>query len=204
MFENVPLFRELYKVMSWQGGPVNWNLAGQTAVALASPTNEQPVSDRDQDEFARAVEAAELWLDEATDLAAVSGSVRALSRREWVELACTPEGLGAYAEPIAAGMSKALRRQLPEDLQGGAGAQLARGFEALSSVLRKPLQRVVKLGQHSAEGARSLVLAIRPDSIDKQVPLAVGPTRGDFHSRHICTPRSSPRRIASSTDRCVS
>jgi putative hydrolase len=135
MFEHVPLFRELYKVMSWQGGPVNWDLAGQTATALAAQAAEQPLGDRPQDELARAVDAAELWLDEVTALPAVPGPVRALSRQEWVGLACTAGGLGAYAEPIAAGMGAALRRQLPEELQGGAGAQLARGFEAVGAML---------------------------------------------------------------------
>jgi putative hydrolase len=36
MFQNVPLFRELAKVMSWSGGPVNWDIAAQTALAVVA------------------------------------------------------------------------------------------------------------------------------------------------------------------------
>ena len=67
MFEHVPLFRELAKVMSWTGGPVNWDLAGQTAAAIAGPP--QPgAAERDSAELEQAVHAAELWLDQVTTL----------------------------------------------------------------------------------------------------------------------------------------
>jgi putative hydrolase len=121
MFENVPLFRELAKVMSWQGGPVNWELAGQTALSLATAEADPPVSDRDDEEFAAAVTTAELWLDQVTDLPAVDGPAVHLTRARWVELATTSDGLGTYVEPIAEGMASALGDQLPEELTGMLG-----------------------------------------------------------------------------------
>lgn len=121
MFEQVPLFRELHRVMSWSGGPVNWDLAGQTAGALAVDDG-AATSDRDGAELAQAVATAELWLDQVTDLPAVEGPVRALSQDEWVKLAATSQGLGVYVEPMADGMSSALEVQLPEELAGIAGA----------------------------------------------------------------------------------
>ena len=42
MFEHVPLFRELAKVMSWRGGPVNWELARQIGIAVATWGREDP------------------------------------------------------------------------------------------------------------------------------------------------------------------
>ncbi|MEX2621585.1 MAG: zinc-dependent metalloprotease [Egibacteraceae bacterium] len=136
MFENVPLFRELAKVMSWTGGPVNWDLAAQTALAVAEPgaagepagtlpageAAAEPATGRADQELARAVDVAELWLDQVTALPAVEGPVRALGRGEWTRLACTSGGLGVYVEPVAAGMSSALAKGLPQELEAMGGA----------------------------------------------------------------------------------
>ena len=130
MFEHVPLFRELAKVMSWSGGPVNWDLAGQTAAAIAGAPDAPP-SDRAEAELAQAVHAAELWLDQVTELPAVEGPVRVLGRQEWVRLACGATGLGVYVEPVAEGMGQALARQL-----GGAGIA---GLEGMAGPLQEAM-----------------------------------------------------------------
>ncbi|HVM00485.1 MAG TPA: zinc-dependent metalloprotease [Egibacteraceae bacterium] len=134
MFENVPLFRELAKVMSWRGGPVNWDLASQTALAVAEPSGGAPAgrlpsgagatggAAHEGEELRRAADVAELWLDQVTDLPQVDGPVRALSRGEWVRLACSSAGLGVYVEPLAAGMGSALTKSLPEEFDAMAGA----------------------------------------------------------------------------------
>lgn len=132
MFENVPLFRELAKVMSWRGGPVNWDLARQTALAVAEPSGEQPAGslaagtedegDGGAQDLEQAVPVAELWLDQVTALPAVEGPVRALSRGEWTRLACTSKGLGIYVEPVAAGMANAMSKGMPEEMQAMGGA----------------------------------------------------------------------------------
>lgn len=127
MFENVPLFRELAKVMSWRGGPVNWEIAQQTALAIAAPGRELPASDRDSAEFAEAVGVAELWLDQVTALPACDGPARALGAGEWTRLATTSEGLGVYVEPVAEGMSGALAKDLPEEMRGMLGGDAAEG-----------------------------------------------------------------------------
>jgi hypothetical protein len=65
MFEQVPLFRELAKVMRWSGGPVNWDLASQTALALAeaegeaAPAAPAPVSAPTTEEPATVTETGE-------------------------------------------------------------------------------------------------------------------------------------------------
>lgn len=127
MFANVPLFRELAKIMAWRGGPVNWDLAVQTAMAVAAPTGDDPVSGVDAELLREAADVAQLWLDQVTALPRQDAPVRALGRAEWVRLACTAEGLGLYVEPVAAGMSTALGRSLGEQLGqlGQAGADPA-------------------------------------------------------------------------------
>jgi putative hydrolase len=141
MFSQVPFFRELAKIMTWTGGPVNWDLARQTAESVTSSAagggRALPPGDRDDEEFAAAVTAAELWLDAVTELPAVEGPARALSTQEWVRLATSSEGLGLYLEPVARGMGTALTKGMPEELRamlGNAGAGTA-GEDAVAGVL---------------------------------------------------------------------
>jgi putative hydrolase len=138
IFEQVPLFRELAKVMSWTKGPVNWDLAQQTAGSLVTSTS--PRSDRDEEELTAAVRAAELWLDQATSLEAISGPVRTLSAEQWVREATTSTGLGLLIEPLAAGMSQALEQGLPEQFrmvenQPGLGDALRQSFGAMGAMM---------------------------------------------------------------------
>ncbi len=135
MFQNVPLFRELAKVMAWSGGPVNWALASDTALAIAAPPGAlAAASDRDSDEFASAVGVAELWLDQVTVLPAVEGPAGALAAAEWTRQATTSAGLGAYVEPVAQGMGGALAKGLPEGMQA-LGEQMAQAMGAMGAML---------------------------------------------------------------------
>jgi putative hydrolase len=124
MFEHVPLFKELWKVLSWSGGPVNWDLAAQTATGIAASEDRQDATAIEQATgpvaraLADAVAAAELWLDAVTSLPAVDGPVRAFSVTEWINEAASSGGLGVYVEPVAKGMGSALSQQLPEQMAG--------------------------------------------------------------------------------------
>lgn len=152
MFENVPLFRELAKVMSWSGGPVNWEIAAQTAMAVTAqggggqqggPGSREvgPGGERASEELAAAVRTGELWLDQVTGLPQAQGRARALSLEDWVRLACGSAGLGVYVEPVAEGMREALGRQLPEQLAqmgggaGTAGGPLGQALDSLGAMM---------------------------------------------------------------------
>lgn len=132
-FEQIPLFRELAKVMAWEGGPVNWDLARQTAEAIAADVPEPRAIGADPgDDLPTAVGVAELWLDEVTALPRVDGSERMLSTTEWVRLAATHDGLGRLVEPVARGMSEALSSALPDDLSDLSGMAGIPGLEGMS------------------------------------------------------------------------
>jgi putative hydrolase len=148
MFENVPLFRELAKVMSWTGGPVNWDLARQTAEAVVSSEGGGPAplpagsgvgftaaGDRESDQFAEAVRVGELWLDQVTALPAMKGPTRAYRAADWLQQACTSEGLGVYVEPVAEGMSAALSKQLPQELAGNLGGPIGQAMRSMGAML---------------------------------------------------------------------
>jgi putative hydrolase len=85
--EGAPFFRELEKLLNWQGGPINWELARQMAVQAAS-SESRPPERAQQNAVREAGRLANHWLDEVTTLPGLSGAAEELvswSRTEWVE-----------------------------------------------------------------------------------------------------------------------
>jgi putative hydrolase len=85
--EGAPFFRELEKLLSWQGGPINWELARQVAIQGASSESKPPEKSQ-QAGVREAGRLASHWLDEVTTLPGLSGPAEELgswSRTEWVE-----------------------------------------------------------------------------------------------------------------------
>ncbi len=115
----IPLFRELAKLMSWSGGPVNWEIAQQTAAGIAGEARLAIGVDADQAAWADAVRVTESWLDPHTALPAVTGRALALTSQEWVAMAAAEGGIARYVEPIATGMQQALSTGLADQLPGG-------------------------------------------------------------------------------------
>jgi len=107
----IPLFAELQKVLSWAGGPVNWDLARQVAVAAAAASGPQVVDPSVAAELSQDARTAHLWISEATgigDPGAVPPA-RAVSAADWAEHACI-----AYREmidPLAAKVAAAIGDQ---------------------------------------------------------------------------------------------
>src|SRR5256885_8626548 len=108
----IPLFAELQKLMSWSGGPVNWDLARQSAISqLAAGT--QPTSDAERAAVAEALRLADLWLDQITDLPSGIERTAAWSRVEWVEQ--TLPAWGSLIDPLAERVVAAMTRALPQE-----------------------------------------------------------------------------------------
>src|SRR6201996_8021096 len=80
----IPLFAELQKLMSWTGGPVNWDLARQIAISTIATENREPTA-AERTQVEEAVRLADLWLDDATDLPSGVVTVEAWSRVTWIE-----------------------------------------------------------------------------------------------------------------------
>jgi hypothetical protein len=73
-------FQRLGQLLSWQGGPVNWDLARDLARQAVSAAGDHSVSAVDRDEVLDAMRLAELWLDPVTAFAAGVTSANAWSR----------------------------------------------------------------------------------------------------------------------------
>ena len=80
----MPLFAELQKMMSWSGGPVNWDLARQGAISQLA-VGHQPTSQAEHTAVAEALRLADLWLDQVTELPSGIERTAAWSRVDWVE-----------------------------------------------------------------------------------------------------------------------
>ena len=120
----MPLFAELQKLMSWTGGPVNWDLAKQLATQTLAG-HSQPVTPADRAAVAEAIRLADLWLDDVTDLPSGVHTVEAWTRLDW--LSRTLPVWSALCDPVAAQVVAAMSNAIPaEQLQAlGAGNPLA-------------------------------------------------------------------------------
>ncbi|MEP7019239.1 MAG: zinc-dependent metalloprotease [Pseudonocardiales bacterium] len=120
----MPLFAELQKLMSWSGGPVNWDLARQLAVS--SLGGAQPsVTAVEGSAVTDALRLADLWLNEVTDLPSGVTTVESWTRLEWIEK--TLPVWGALCDPVAARVVAAMSSAIPAEqlAEMGAGNPLA-------------------------------------------------------------------------------
>jgi len=114
----IPLFAELQKLMSWQGGPVNWDLARQTAIsAIAGSQRDFRAEERTV--IVEALRLADMWLDPATELPSGVTSAEAWSRVEWVEK--TLPVWSTLCDPVASRVVSAMGSALPAEAQAQAG-----------------------------------------------------------------------------------
>ena len=119
IWNDVPLFSEIQRVLLSSSGPVNWELARQVGIAAASwGAGDVAPTAEDQRTFEEAVRVAELQvgvftgLDPPVDLP----KVQAVRRGQWVQQ--NLEGLRDVLEPAAAKIGEAVaraQREAPSD-----------------------------------------------------------------------------------------
>jgi putative hydrolase len=122
--------RQFADLMSWQGGPVNWDLAKNVARHAVAAAGDPSVLSTQRQEIVEALRLADLWLEEATTFPSGLQTATAWSRSEWVE--STFPVWSKLCEPIAAtvvdGMSNMMQVD-PEQLEG-APEELKQAFGA--------------------------------------------------------------------------
>jgi len=139
-------FTQLGQLLSYQGGPVNWDLARDLARQTVAGSDDPTPSAAQRRAVEEAVRLAEVWLDPVTTLPAGGSEAQAWSRAEWVEgtLAAWRE----LVEPLAEKVVDATSKAVPAEMQamagpmlgmmrqlGGAmfGAQIGQGLGALAT-----------------------------------------------------------------------
>ena len=127
-FSDIPLFREIQRVLMSSSGPVNWELARQVGMAVAASAGDDPAPGADDlRTFEDTVRAAELHVAGFTGLAQPPDVVKVevVRRAQWVAAAIP--GLKDLVEPSAARMGQAfntLEQPEGEQLPPMAGAVL--------------------------------------------------------------------------------
>src|ERR1700683_3112557 len=140
----LPQFADL---LSWEGGPVNWDLAKNVARHAIAAAGDPSVLDAQRREITEAVRLADLWLDEAVACPSGVRKIEAWSRSEWLE--ATFPVWAKLCDPIAAKGVEAMSGMLttdpaqlgegvPEELRQAFGAfGGGTGLEGLSAMLRQ-------------------------------------------------------------------
>src|SRR5579872_2036243 len=106
--------RQFADLLSYQGGPVNWDLAKNVARHAIAAVGDPSVLEAQRREITEAVRLADLWLDEATTFPSGIRKIEAWSRSEWLE--ATFPVWAKLCEPIAAKGVEAMSGIVPGDL----------------------------------------------------------------------------------------
>ena len=138
------LFQQLGRFLSYEGGPVNWDLASDMARQTVVAQKDRSITDGERAAVRDAVRLAELWLDDATTLPSTSAEAEAWSRAEWVE--ATLPVWRQLCDPVASRVVSAMGEAVPAEMRqlgpllgvmqqvGGAmfGAQVGQAIGELS------------------------------------------------------------------------
>ncbi len=125
--------RQFADMMSWQGGPVNWDLAKNVARHTVAAESDPSVLDSDSHKVAEALRLADLWLDDVTSFPTGVRQAKAWSRSEWVE--ATLPVWSKLCDPIADKAVNAMGSMLsasPGELGEGMPAELGPTLAALT------------------------------------------------------------------------
>src|SRR5256714_3868032 len=76
--------RQFADMLSYRGGPVNWDLAKNVARHAIVAAGDPSVLDAQRREITEAVRLADLWLDEAAEFPSGIRKIEAWSRSEWL------------------------------------------------------------------------------------------------------------------------
>ena len=187
--------RQFADLLSWQGGPVNWDLAKNVARHAIVAAGDPSVLDAQRREITEAVRLADLWLDEATTFPSGIRKIEAWSRSEWLE--ATFPVWAKLCDPIAAKGVEAMSGMLdidpaqlgedvPEEMRQalgafGGGAGGLGGLGGLSAMLRQiggamiGSQTGTAVGELAREvvGSSDIGLPLGPEGVAALLPAGV-------------------------------
>ena len=188
--------RQFADLLSWQGGPVNWDLAKNVARHQIAAAGDPSILDAQRREITEAVRLADLWLDEATTFPSGIRKIEAWSRSEWLE--ATFPVWAKLCDPIAAKGVEAMSGMLdidpaqlgedvPEEMRqalgafGGGGAGGLGGLGGLSAMLRQiggamiGSQTGTAVGELAREvvGSSDIGLPLGPEGVAALLPAGV-------------------------------
>ncbi len=162
-----PLFAELQKLMSWSGGPVNWDLARQLAISQIA-AGDRPVTANDRAAVEQALRLADLWLDPLTSLPSGVRAGVAWSRVEWIER--TLPVWSTLCDPVATRVVAAMSGALPSEAQAQAGALLGMLGQAGGLMFGAQVGQALAVLSGDVLGATDIGLPLGPPGQAALVP----------------------------------
>ncbi len=187
--------RQFADLLSWRGGPVNWDLAKNVARHAIVAAGDPSVLDAQRREVTEAIRLADLWLDEATAFPSGVRKIEAWSRSEWLEATfpvwaklCDPiaaKGVEAMSGMLTADPAQ-LGEEVPEEIRqalgafgGGTGGMP--GLAGLAAMLRQIGGAMIggQTGTAVGELAREVVgssdigLPLGPEGVAALLPAGV-------------------------------
>ena len=187
--------RQFADLLSWRGGPVNWDLAKNVARHAIVAAGDPSILDAQRREVTEAVRLADLWLDEATSFPSGVRKIEAWSRSEWLEATfpvwaklCDPiaaKGVEAMSGMLSMDPTQ-LGEEVPDEVRqalgafgGGAGGM--GGLAGLAAMLRQIGGAMIggQTGTAVGELAREVVgssdigLPLGPEGVAALIPAGV-------------------------------
>jgi putative hydrolase len=187
--------RQFADMLSWRGGPVNWDLAKNVARHAIVAAGDPSVLDAQRREVTEAIRLADLWLDEATAFPSGVRKIEAWSRSEWLEATfpvwaklCDPiaaKGVEAMSGMLSTDPAQ-LGEEVPEEIRqalgalgGGAGGM--GGLQGLAAMLRQiggamiGSQTGTAVGELAREvvGSSDIGLPLGPEGVAALLPAGV-------------------------------
>jgi putative hydrolase len=172
--------------MSYQGGPVNWDLAKNTARQTIVAKGDPSVLNNQRTAVVDAVRLADLWLEDATSLPSGIRTIEAWSRSEWVE--ATMPVWQKLCQPIAEravdsmgsvfSLNEADLGDLPPEMQSMMGALTgSSGPGALSGALSGLSEMMRRMGGMMVGGQAGAAVGTLAEDIisSSDIGLPLGP-----------------------------
>src|SRR5881398_689788 len=130
------MLHQLGDLLSGQSGPVNWNVAEQSAMQAIGA--DAGTTGADTAAVAEAVRLADVWLDANTALPSGVTASEAWSRRRWLK--ATQPAWTRLVEPVAAKVANGFGQALPEEMRAAA-APLMGVMQQMGGLMRSEERR---------------------------------------------------------------
>ncbi|GGW71078.1 zinc-dependent metalloprotease [Streptomyces xantholiticus] len=169
-------FQQLGQMLSYEGGPVNWDMAKQIArqtVSQGTPdgTKDSSVGPVERTAVEEAVRLADLWLDGATSLPSGASTAVAWSRAEWVE--ATLPAWQQLVDPVAERVGLAMGDVLPEEMQAMAGPLIGMMRSMGGAMFGQQIGQAVGVLAGEVVGSTDIGLPLGPAGKAALLPLNV-------------------------------
>ncbi|WP_446042195.1 zinc-dependent metalloprotease [Streptomyces sp. SID1121] len=169
-------FQQLGQMLSYEGGPVNWDMAKQiarqtVAQGTSDGTKDASVGPTDRSSVTEAVRLADLWLDGVTSLPSGAHTAVAWSRAEWVE--ATLPAWQQLVDPVAERVGAAMGDVLPEEMRDVAGPLIGMMRSMGGAMFGQQIGQAVGVLAGEVVGSTDIGLPLAPAGKAALLPLNI-------------------------------